>query len=112
MQVDLTHLTKLRLYEREKPYELWLPTGPGVAKTNCAFSSSRVLLRDVRSKDLKCTIDTTGFEFVNHVSQNKNLLTGGDEGLESAVLPYLEETLELVRKIFSAHKVIVNDWRV
>ena len=113
IRVELNHLADLPLWEKEKPYELNVDLPPGVPYTNCEYTRHEVDIRDLRTSDTELGFDTTGFKYIKHSSQCLPPFDGlGDESDDSAVVPYLAETIKLVQEQLEAEKVVAIDWRV
>jgi hypothetical protein len=116
IEASLTFLSDLQSYEFEKPYELYLPTEPEVARTNCQFTEHHITVRDVRCEEdtSKFDLDASGFKFVNHSSLKlpTSSLFDDAENANLKLVPYLEETAALVKSQLGASHVICFDWRV
>ena len=71
IKVSLIYLSDLPQYETEKLYELWLPTEPGVAKTNREFTIYHdVPIIDARTSEVDFDFHTTGFKYIHRPSQH------------------------------------------
>ena len=110
MDVTVTHLVRDRVHDTEKPYELWMKTEPGVAKTNCQYEDKVVHVSDVRSSKVEFDVDTNGFKYVQHTSQC--LPRFEDLSWESPPIAYLEETVKLVQDEMGADLVLLINWAV
>jgi hypothetical protein len=115
LRISLTYLDDLPQYELEKPYEVWVPVVGDVPKSNCHFTEHHdIPVHNIRDYDNSAfTLDTSGFQYLSHESHHlpdSKVLTG-PEG-EQSVIPYLEETAQLVKDILQAKKVFTYDWRV
>jgi hypothetical protein len=55
-------------YNKEKPYEVFIPlstfSDSNVPRSNLAFETRQVRIRDARGDESGFALDTTGFEFV------------------------------------------------
>lgn len=114
VNVQLNHLADIPLWKKEKPFELNL-TGLNSQepRTNCEYTQQNVGIRDLRTLSLEPSIDTTGFKFIKHVSTClPSFETLSNEGDSSAIVPYLEETVDLVKNELHAEKAFAIDWRV
>jgi hypothetical protein len=111
---SLTFLARNPRWEVEKPYEIWLDTDEPLQRTNCVFEEHHgILVRDVRRIGDAFTLDSGGFEFVEHKStylplSGEQLEASGRQG----ILPYLAETVALVKNHTGAEKAFCFDWRV
>lgn len=114
MEVKLNHLADLSLWENEKPYELNITNlSSEVPRTNCKYTQHNVCIRDIRALHIQPSLETMGFKFVKHVSKCLPPFDDlGDETNNSAVVPYLEETVDLVKSHLNAEKAFAVDWRV
>ena len=118
LKVQLIYLKDLPQYDTEKLYELWLPTEPGVLKTNREFAIyDDVPVKDVRNSNVEFDFHTTGFKFMDRPS--KHLVSGTDLDVSTpdsecppTLVPYLTESVEFMTEIFAAEKVFCYDWRV
>lgn len=114
INTKLNHLSDIPLWEHEKPYELNLADlGVDVPRTNCEYTQHEVCIRDVRSLSAQPSLDATGFQFLNHVSKHLPRFEDlSGERDNSAVAPYLQETIDLVKAQLNVEKVFAIDWRV
>lgn len=114
VEFKLNHLADLPLWETEKPYELNLTDlNSELPRTNCKYTQHNVHIRDVRGLRMQPSLETTGFQFVKHVSNNLPLFEDlSDETSNLAVVPYLQETINLVKQHLNAEKAFAIDWRV
>lgn len=108
---SLTFLSTSPKYDLEKPYEIWIDSHE---ETNCVFQEYHdIRIKDIRDITDQFTLDSSGFEYIEHKSialppSGAELEDGG----RHSILPYLNETLELVRDYTGASKAICFDWRV
>lgn len=114
MNILLEHLVDLPDYGTVKPFELALPTRPGVPRSNCFFESCNAEIADMRLSNDRPSIGKEGFEYVQHASQWAALLQEHDNRqADSTVLAsYLDEVVSLLEEQFQAEQVIITDWRV
>lgn len=114
INTKLNHLADIPLWEHEKPYELNLSDlSVDVPRTNCKYTQHQVCIRDVRSLSTQPSLDTTGFQFLKHVSKLLPPFEDlSDETNNLAVAPYLQEIIDLVKAQLNAEKVFAVDWRV
>ncbi|KUJ06622.1 uncharacterized protein LY89DRAFT_726492 [Mollisia scopiformis] len=115
MEISVTFLSDLQSYRIEKPYELYLPTEPSVARTNCQFTEhDKITIRDIRYEDTsKFDLNTSSFKFVKHSSSKlpTSSLFNNAENANFKLVPYLEETAALVKSQLGASHVVCFDWR-
>ncbi|CAD6445369.1 6b059853-dbd1-4f3a-bf40-c7bdab650e3a [Sclerotinia trifoliorum] len=64
----------------------------------------KVTVHDIRGSEDQHTLDTTGFQIVNHVSQEKNFID--DENIKG---DYYKETEELLKRETGASKIFIFD---
>jgi hypothetical protein len=111
---SLPFLSQEDLYDHEKPYEVWMPTDDPIPRTNCVFVEQHETPKeDVRDRSDEFTLGTGGFEFIQHDTSQLAITGSGIEACgREAILPYLNETIELVKQHTQAEKAICFDWRV
>ncbi|KAF9769846.1 hypothetical protein IL306_012659 [Fusarium sp. DS 682] len=113
MKDNLQFLCNLPIYKHEQPFELYgFPEQQCDVRTNCKFESKDVNVTDARLvRDLDIT--SYGFTFLKHKSacplESKHFETVGGE--TTVLKQYLEETIELVKDMFTPLDVICFDWR-
>ncbi|KAJ4024688.1 hypothetical protein NW752_003241 [Fusarium irregulare] len=109
--ISLGFLKDKPLYEREKPYVLFVGK-PGIGKnetnTNVELETVRdIPLRDVRGISDSFTLDKHGFQFIAH---QQTFCDFEDEDLVKQL--YLEEVKEVIQfHVPYAKKVHIFDWR-
>lgn len=114
MKDNLQFLCDLSVYQDEQPFELYgFPEQQSDTRTNCKFESRDVEVTDARLLD-DITIASYGFAFVKHKSAcpleaDHFETVGGDK---TVLMQYLEETIGLVKDMFTPVDVICFDWRV
>ena len=109
VHVSMSAIEDLALYDVEKPFELWYPAEPHLARTNCKFVDHEVSVKDARADLEVLNLDTAGFEFIYHKSQ---CLPDADHGEILGVETYLNETINLVCDHLKAEAIVCYDWRV
>ncbi|KAH8768681.1 hypothetical protein F5882DRAFT_509081 [Hyaloscypha sp. PMI_1271] len=113
MQISLIYLSDLPQYKTEKLYELWIPTEPGVPKTNREFTDYHgINLTDARENTTTFDFETTGFKFFHRPSK----FPVAEQDFQGSECPepvekYLRETVDLMKELFDAELVICYDWR-
>jgi hypothetical protein len=115
LQISLAYLKDLPLYEKEKPYEIWMQVPDDIPRTNCEFYEVKdIPLHDVRNLYLgDFDLETTGFKYLSHETQYlPDPKIFQQPGQEDSVAPYLAETAQLVKEVMNARKVMTYDWRV
>lgn len=108
-RVKLTYLKWQKLYETEKPYQVFLNLKPGIPSTNLVFENDEYQeIIDVRGQQDRFDLDKNGFEYITHESKVKAFDNQGE--IESVYLP---ETEEIIRKhVKNVDRLLVFDYRV
>ncbi|KAI0043429.1 hypothetical protein FA95DRAFT_399776 [Auriscalpium vulgare] len=88
----------------EPPYNFSRPPSDGTPQTNIVPESYPATIHDVRGKEDTVSIDTTGFAFIKHVSEEKEFV---DE--EAITSKYYKEVEEILKKEVGAKKVFIFD---
>ena len=91
----------------EAPFQYVQQPPEGVPKHNLGADPHSTTIHDVRGKEHTVSLDTTGFQFVKHVSEEKEFL---DEGRIKEV--YYREVEELVKRETGAKRVFIFDHTV
>ncbi|OCH88906.1 hypothetical protein OBBRIDRAFT_757363 [Obba rivulosa] len=86
------------------PYNYAYETPEGVPRSNVGIEPHPVVIHDVRGKEDSVSLDTTGFQFVKHVSSEKDFL---DE--EAIKTSYYKEVEELLKTEAGAKRVFIFD---
>lgn len=116
MKATLSFVSNLPIFQHEKPYELWIPPDAipeGMPWTNCKFAEHPdIEIKDVRSSNIDFGYETTGFKYLSS-PLNQSFVGDFNWRLDDdLVQEYIKDTVELVQREFSAHKVLCFDWRV
>lgn len=108
-RVKLTYLKWQKLYETEKPYQVFLNLKPGIPSTNLVFENDEYQeIIDVRGQQDRFNLDKNGFEYITHESKVKAF--DNQDEIESVYLP---ETEEIIRKhVKNVDRLLVFDYRV
>lgn len=108
-RVKLTYLKWQKLYETEKPYQVFLNLKPGIPSTNLVFENDEYQeIVDVRGQQERFNLDKNGFEYITHESKVKAF--DNQDEIESVYLP---ETEEIIRKhVKNVDRLLVFDYRV
>lgn len=77
---------------------------PGVVRSNVGKDSQPAVVHDIRGKEDTVSLDLTGFQFVKHVSAEKDFL---DE--ERIKTVYYKEVEELLKKEAGAKRIFIFD---
>jgi len=86
----------------KEPYEYFCEPPVSVERTNVERAPRAVVIHDARGKEDTLSLDTTGFQFMQHVSAEKNFMDDG------AIKPaYYREIEELLRKETGASRVFI-----
>ncbi|OCH90912.1 methyltransferase [Obba rivulosa] len=99
--------TSLNYYSpigEEAPFNYVYEPPEGIPRSNVGTDPHPVVIHDVRGKEDTVSLDTTGFQFVKHVSEEKDFL---DE--EAIKTKYYKEVEELLKKEIGAKRVFIFD---
>ncbi|PCH36564.1 hypothetical protein WOLCODRAFT_28657 [Wolfiporia cocos MD-104 SS10] len=88
----------------EAPYTYAYQAPEGTPRTNIGTDSHPVVVHDVRGREEEFSLDKTGFQFVKHVSQEKEF---DDE--ERIKTVYYKEVEELLKNTVGAKRVYIFD---
>lgn len=88
----------------EPPFQYVNDPPEGQEKHNIGIDPHPVIVHDVRSKEDTVSLDITGFQFVKHVSQEKDFLD--DEHIKDQ---YYKEVEELLKQQTGAKRVLIFD---
>lgn len=98
------------LYEKEKPFQLFLDLPPDVAdqrKTNLVFETKQVDIKDIRGEEHNFTLDGNGFAY--GTIQGFHDIDSKDEVVQR-YLPAVEDLLR--QQVEGVDRVFIFDWRV
>jgi len=87
----------------EAPYNYVEAPPAGKPRTNLREDPHPVVIRDVRGREDTVSLDKTGFQFVKHISEEKDFL---DE--ERITTRYYKEVEELLKKEAGAKRVFIG----
>lgn len=88
----------------EAPFQYVQQPPEGVPKHNIGADPQPATIHDVRGKEDTVSLDKTGFQFVKHVSDEKEFLD--EERIKSV---YYKEVEELLKKEAGAKRVFIFD---
>ncbi|KAF8272178.1 hypothetical protein EI94DRAFT_1777004 [Lactarius quietus] len=89
----------------EAPYNFtYSPPPDGLPQTNVTTEMIDAVVHDVRGKEDTVSLETTGFEFVRHVSEEK--LFVDEEAIRAG---YYKEVEEIVKKHTGAKRILIFD---
>jgi len=88
----------------EAPYQYASEPPTGTAKNNIGQDPHPVVVHDARGRESEFTIDTTGFQYVKHVSAETEF---GDE--ERIKTVYYKEVEDILKKEVGAKRVFIFD---
>ena len=88
----------------ESPYIYVQDPPEGKAKNNIGHEPHPVVVQDVRGREHEFTLDKGGFQFVKHVSQEKEF--DDEERIKNV---YYKEVEELLKKEVGAKRVLIFD---
>lgn len=91
----------------EVPYQYVDSPPTGVSKDNIGLDPHPVVVHDVRGREAEFLIDTSGFQFVKHISAEKDFTD--EERIKTA---YYEEVEELLKQKAGAKRVFIFDHTV
>jgi hypothetical protein len=120
-QTSLNYLSSTNLYDKEKPYEIWLDEVPaGLRPTNVAFQLyPDVAVHDARAVGLDSfSIEEHGFEFRRHpfpkdrcpISTAEDAIPTNEQ--RDAILSYIDVMNKFLRESLGGEKAVCFDWRV
>ncbi len=108
-RAKLTYLRWQKLYETEKPYQVFLNLQPNVPSTNLVFENDEDQdIIDVRGQQGRFALDKNGFEYVTHESRVYAFDNVAE--IENVYLPECEEIIRT--RVKNADRLLVFDWRV
>ncbi|KAK3377335.1 hypothetical protein B0T24DRAFT_620990 [Lasiosphaeria ovina] len=120
-QTSLNYLSSTNLYDKEKPYEIWLDNVPaGLRPTNVAFQLyPDVAVYDARAVGLDSfSIEEHGFEFRRHpFPKDRCPISTAEEAIPTneqrdAVLSYIDVMNKFLCESLGGEKAVCFDWRV
>jgi hypothetical protein len=89
----------------EPPYNFtYSPPPDGLPQNNISVETINTVIHDIRGKEDTVSLDTTGFEFVQYPSEEKEFV---DE--EAIRTRYYKEVEELLKKHTGAKRVLIFD---
>ncbi|EGN98328.1 hypothetical protein SERLA73DRAFT_138700, partial [Serpula lacrymans var. lacrymans S7.3] len=97
-----TSLNYFSAVNDEAPYNYVQAPPPGVLRSNVGAESHPTVIHDIRGQEHTVGLDKTGFQFVKHVSEEKDFLD--DAAIE---VKYYKEVEELLKKEAGAKKVFI-----
>ncbi|KAH8649068.1 hypothetical protein BX600DRAFT_474476 [Xylariales sp. PMI_506] len=106
------YLKKLDLYATEKPYEILVPMSlfpdANIPKTNLAFETVEVEIKDVRGREDHYSLDNNGFAFTKHDAPTIDF--SDREAIEQEHISGVQQLLR--RQIPGIKRLFSFDWRV
>jgi hypothetical protein len=109
---EICFLKDLPLYKQEKPFMVLLPANEGLdpeafRTNNLEFETlNNILISDIRGTEDPFTLETSGFQLIDHCSQNL------DTTSRAQVEAYRAETEKFLSETLGAEKVVCWDVRV
>jgi hypothetical protein len=89
----------------DPPYNFtYSPPPEGLPQNNISLEAINTVIHDIRGKEHTVSLDTTGFEFVRHASEEKVFV---DE--DAIRTRYYKEVEELLKEHTTAKKVLIFD---
>ena len=99
-----TTLNYLKLVGDEAPFNYMYILPEGQSTTNIQSDLRPAVIHDIRGQEDTVSLDTTGFGFIKHVSEEKKFVNG-----EVITTRYYKEVEELLKKHTGAKRVFVFD---
>lgn len=123
IQTTLRYVPDLPRYHKEALYELWVgeqDIPKGLEKTNVRWKDyPNILIKNLRSNQVDLGLESSGFLWKHFPSNALPKLKNSGQSLGTVVTvdsdfveAYLEETVELVKKLTGSETVLISDWRV
>ena len=92
----------------EPPYNFtYSPPPGGLPQTNVVTEAINTVVHDIRGKEDTVSLEAAGFEFVRHISEEKEFV---DE--EAIRTRYYKEVEELLKKRTDAKRILVFDYTI
>ena len=89
----------------EPPYNFtYSPPPDGLPQSNISVEAIDTVVHDIRGREDTVSLDTTGFQFVPHVSQEKQFVD--DEAIRAR---YYKEVEELLKEHTGAKRILIFD---
>lgn len=88
----------------EAPYNYVESPPPGIPRTNIKEDPHPAVIHDIRGQEETVGLDKTGFQFVRHISEEKDFLD--DEVIKAR---YYKEVEELLKKETGAKRIFIFD---
>jgi hypothetical protein len=111
-RATLKYLKWVPLYEKEKPFQIFVPLPPGVEDDrtdNLVFETEKEQdVLDARGQEHTFTLNRNGFQYVKH--ETKVDVFDTKEKVEDIYLPELTELLKT--QLEDVHRVVFFNWRV
>lgn len=109
----VNYLKKLPLYQKEKPFQLFVPIDPDATNqraSNLEFEPKERTFFDIRDRIHDCSLDTNGFQ-LREFPTKLDLPSFRDRGVvESSYFPEIEQILKHIEGGYD--RVFIFDWRV
>jgi len=95
----------LKTSDGQRPYQnINADEETGTRKTNCLQETQEVTIENVRGKVSSFTLDTAGFQFFKEPAKHKSFAND-----EEILRDYYPESIELIKKLTGASKVVLFD---
>lgn len=102
-----TILNYTKIIGTETPFQYTYDPPEGQEKSNLDTDPRSVTIRDIRGKEDTVSLDTTGFQFVKHISREKEFTD--EERIKNA---YYKEVEEFLKQQTGAKRVFIFDHTV
>ena len=109
----LQYLKRLPLYQKEKPFQLFVPVDEDAAdprSTNIEFETKEQTFVDIRDRLSEYSLDSHGFQVGVHPTALDLASFGNRDMVESQYFAEVEEILKTIDGGYD--KVFIFDWRV
>lgn len=111
LDVNLLFLQWQKLYEREKPFQIFIDVPNGALDqrdSNLVFEKVMCKIQDIRRLSCDFQLDDFGFTYINHAS--KTIDFSNRKIVDRNYLPEIEVLLK--RELHDVDRVFLFDWRV
>jgi len=97
-----THLNYFKPNGPEPPYQYLMPPPPGVPIHNLAEDTREIVVHDVRGTENDYTLDTHGFQWIKHTSNEAEF---SDE--QVITTEYYQEVEQLLKQVTGAQRILI-----
>ena len=112
MLSDLAFLADLPVYEKEKPYRLFIPH-PETEDSNVRTEQhSQIEITDAREYESTLRMDEQGFRILQSPSTAVQLLLQSTSNSDQLIDEYLQDMMATLRRKLKTKHILYFDWRV